>query len=47
MAALHSAHFIKEGRIKRTVWGLQEEWMRAEAGATGKSKAEEGQTLGT
>lgn len=46
MAALHSAHFIKEGRIKRKVWDLQEEWMRAEAGAAEKNKIEEGRFCG-
>lgn len=46
MAALHSAHFIKEGKIKRKVWDLQEEWVRAEAGAAEKNKIEEGRFCG-
>lgn len=40
MAHLHSAHFIKERRIKRG--SLGQVWMRANAGAT-ENKMEEGQ----
>lgn len=45
MAGLHSVHFIKERRIKREIWDLDEEWMRAETGAVDKNKAEEGKVL--
>lgn len=45
MASLHSAHFIKERKIEKKIWDLDEEWMRAETGAVDKNKAEEGKVL--